>query len=134
MRTDVVAGILWREGRYLAVDRPQGKPWAGYWEFPGGRAEPGETLEAALARELEEELGVTALRIEAWKQKTVPSTHPALLLHFFHVLEFAGEPCAREGQNLRWLAPDEAHDLIFLEADRDIVGELACLPNKGENR
>lgn len=63
----VVAGILWRGNEFLAAQRPDGKPHAGYWEFPGGKVEKGEDLETALIREMQEELGVTPLVMKAWK-------------------------------------------------------------------
>ena len=58
-RIEVVGGILWRGGSFLAAQRPEGHPQAGFWEFPGGKVEPGESLEAALARELAEELSLS---------------------------------------------------------------------------
>lgn len=122
---EVVAAILWRDGRFLAVERPQGKAMAGLWEFPGGKIEPGETAEAALVRELAEELGVTALQFAFWKKKT--HAYPALRvrLHFFHVHDFSGTLEALEGQRMSWVSPDEAQGLPFLEADQDIVCDLA---------
>ncbi len=120
----VVAGILWKEDRILAVRRPQGKPWAGYWEFPGGKVEPGETLEGALARELQEELGVCPLTAEFWQQ--VSHTYPDLRvhLHFYHVRSFQGVPRSLEGHLLEWIAPELAPQKAFLEADAAIVREL----------
>ena len=120
-RLDVVAGILWQDGRYLAVRRPEGKILAGYWEFPGGKARPGETLENALVRELNEELDVTPADFAFWRDKSVVSAGRPLTLHFFHVHAFTGTPAPMENQTLRWAAPDEMNPDLFLEADRDIV-------------
>ncbi len=121
----VVAGILWKEGRVLAVKRPQGKPWAGYWEFPGGKVESGESLEQALERELHEELGIRPLNPEFWRH--VSHTYPDLQvqLHFYHVRNFQGVPRSLEGHILEWIAPDLAPERAFLEADAGIVRELS---------
>ena len=132
-RIEVVAGILWRGGRFLAACRPEGSVHAGQWEFPGGKVEAGEDAEAALARELREELGVElgmeAGRAQFWRTLehvyTTPPRH--VVLHFFHVRDFAGQACAREGQELRWLTPVEAAELPFLEADVPVVRDLAHL-------
>ena len=123
----VVAGILWKEDRILAVRRPEGKPWAGYWEFPGGKVESGESLEQALARELREELGVLPLRPEFWRH--VSHQYPELLVHlsFFHVRSFQGVPRSLEGHLLEWIAPALAPERPFLEADADIVRDLKRL-------
>lgn len=122
---EVVAAILWMDGRFLAVERPEGKAMAGLWEFPGGKIEPGETAEAALVRELLEELGVKARKFAFWKEKT--HAYPALRVRllFFHIHEFSGTPSPLEGQRMSWLSPGEAHVLPFLEADQDIVRALA---------
>lgn len=123
-----VAGILWRDGKYLAVERPQGKIMAGYWEFPGGKIEPGETPLEALQRELEEELGVTKITASFWRIVTHAYAHGLITLHLFHVEAFHGEPAPLENQALRWLLPTEAPQLKFLPADLPIVAELATLP------
>ena len=66
-RIEVVGGILWRGGSFLAAQRPEGHPQAGFWEFPGGKVEPGESLEAALARELAEELSLSVRNPRLWR-------------------------------------------------------------------
>lgn len=123
---DVAAGILWRGGRLLAAQRPGGKPLAGFWELPGGKLEAGESAEAALARELAEELGVTVRAARFWRlaEHAYPERGIRVRLHFFHVTEFDGEPVAREGQALAWVTPQDAGGLPFLPADADIVREL----------
>jgi 8-oxo-dGTP diphosphatase len=124
---DVVAGILWRGGRYLAVRRPEGVRMAGFWEFPGGKIDPGEGPEQALVRELEEELGVLGARPVFWRELTHEYPEFPVRLRFFHVYDFEGEPEPREGQTLRWCDPADAQDLAgmeFLEADAPIVAAL----------
>jgi len=123
---EVVAGILWRGGRFLAVRRPEGKSQAGMWEFPGGKLEPGESGEAALVRELVEELGVAAGPAEFWKAVVHTYPHVTVRLNFFHIRVFKGAPQPLEGQGLAWVTPAEAADLPFLEADRPLVAELAA--------
>ena len=121
---EVAAGVIWRHGRFLAAQRPPGKPRAGFWEFPGGKREAGESIEEALRRELHEELGIVCGRLLAWKR--VSHTYPELRvnLHFIHVLDFTGEPQPRDGQTLRWVSPDEAPSLDFLPADKELVTEV----------
>lgn len=123
-RLVVVGGLIWRGPRFLATCRPETSPQAGFWEFPGGKAEPGESLEQALVRELEEELGVVAHDILFWC--TVDHDYPrrAIRLHFFHVLTFSGEPVPREGQMMRWVTPEEARALPFLPPDRPLLERL----------
>ena len=122
---EVVAAVIWRDGRYLGVRRPEGKPLAGAYEFPGGKIEPGETPQAALARELREELGITPTAIAFFREKAHVYEHLSVQLHFFHVRAFAGEPLPLEGQDMEWLTPQEGRMRPFLEADRDIVDALA---------
>ena len=127
---DVAAGVLWREGRLLAAQRPEGKPLAGFWELPGGKLEAGESAEAALVRELAEELGVTVREAAFWRvsEHAYPERGIRVRLHFFHVTEFDGEPAAREGQALAWVTPEEAAGMAFLPADADMLRELRAAP------
>ncbi|MDD6181354.1 MAG: (deoxy)nucleoside triphosphate pyrophosphohydrolase [Desulfovibrionaceae bacterium] len=127
---EVAAGILWRDGRYLAVCRPQGRLHAGRWEFPGGKLEAGERPAGALHRELAEELGVHPRTAALWRtvEHIYADKDLHVRLHFFHVTDFAGEPAAREGQVLRWTTPRDALALDFLEADLPLVRDLAAQP------
>lgn len=123
---DVSVGLIWRRGRLLASQRPEGKAHEGYWEFPGGKLEQGESPQEALTRELAEELGIGVRECHFWKSiRHAYEDHGIRVqLHFFHVTSFAGEPCAREGQNMRWVTPAEAADLPLLPADTELVSTL----------
>ena len=108
---NVAVGILLKaNGDYLLASRPNGKGWAGWWEFPGGKLEQQETAEQALKRELYEELGITPVSIHPWirKQYHYPARHDAqektVRLHFFLVTAWHGEPQAKEDQQLAWQA------------------------------
>jgi 8-oxo-dGTP diphosphatase len=101
--TEVAVGILFApDGRFLLAQRPEGKPYAGYWEFPGGKLESGETVEAALARELDEELGITVQSCERWKVLEHDYPHAYVRLHFCKVALWQGDPFGREGQAFAW--------------------------------
>lgn len=100
---DVAVGILMREnGDVLLGKRPEGKPYAGYWEFPGGKVESGESIETALKREFVEELDVTILSQEPWCCVQYVYPHAHVRLHFFISREWQGEPQSQEGQELCW--------------------------------
>jgi 8-oxo-dGTP diphosphatase len=102
---DVAVGVLIDpEGRFLLTSRPEGKVYAGYWEFPGGKFEPGETLAQALRRELHEELGITIGEVHPWQQEVFDYPHARVRLHFCKVFEWAGEFEMREGQRMAWAA------------------------------
>ena len=122
----VAGGIIWQDDHLLAALRPQGKPMAGYWEFPGGKLEPGETAEQALCRELREELGISVRACRLWQivEHDYAERDLHVQLHFFHVTAFDGTPCARERQELRWVTPSQARDLPFLPADADLGASL----------
>ena len=98
---------------------------AGFWEFPGGKVEAGESPAKALERELMEELAVTSPRLCFWQSLEHNYQGKAVMLHFFHVPEFEGEPAPMEGQTLRWVTPQEGLALEFLPADVGVVRTLA---------
>ncbi|MDQ7835619.1 MAG: NUDIX domain-containing protein [Humidesulfovibrio sp.] len=125
---EVVAGVVWRDGRFLAVERPKGKAHAGWWEFPGGKVEPGESLADALIRELEEELSFTSTELVFWREKRFVYPQGPVRLHFFHVTRFTGEVVPLEGQRFAWFTPGQADVSIFLPANADIVPALAWPP------
>ena len=100
---DVAVGVLIdAEGRFLLTSRPDGKVYAGYWEFPGGKFEPGETVEQALRRELHEELGITIGAARPWQQEIVDYPHALVRLHFCKVFDWQGAFEMREGQRMAW--------------------------------
>lgn len=101
--TAVAVGILVRpDGAFLLTTRPAGKAYAGYWEFPGGKLEAGESVEQALARELEEELGVSIGDVQAWKTEMVDYPHALVRLHFCKVFSWSGNLQMREAQTFAW--------------------------------
>lgn len=100
---DVAVGILMKpNGDVLLGSRPEGKPYAGYWEFPGGKVEAGEAVIDALKREFAEEIGVQLLSAEPWCGVEHVYPHAHVRLHFFISREWQGEPRALEGQQLAW--------------------------------
>ena len=101
--TEVAVGILMdAQGRYLLTTRPVGKAYAGYWEFPGGKLEAGETVEQALRRELQEEIGVTIGPAQAWRDVVVDYPHALVRLNFCKVFDWSGQLNMREGQAFSW--------------------------------
>ena len=101
--TDVAVGVLIDpSGRFLLTSRPPGKVYAGYWEFPGGKVEAGESVAEALRRELQEEIGVTVGTVQPWREKLVDYPHALVRLHFCQVFDWTGELHMREGQQFAW--------------------------------
>jgi 8-oxo-dGTP diphosphatase len=100
---DVAVGVLIdRSGRFLLTSRPGGKVYAGFWEFPGGKLEAGETVAQALRRELHEELGIVIGAAQPWKIEVVDYEHARVRLHFCKVFDWQGELQMREGQAMAW--------------------------------
>ena len=100
---DVAVGVLIdAAGRFLLTSRPEGKVYAGYWEFPGGKLEAGESVEQALARELHEELGIDIGAAQLWRIELVDYAHARVRLHFCKVFDWRGELEMREGQRMTW--------------------------------
>ena len=126
-----VAILIKPSGEYLLASRPTGKGWAGWWEFPGGKIEAGETPEAALSRELQEELSVKPTDIQPWikRQYDYPATDDAeaktVLLHFFFVKAWQAQLRALEGQLLAWQQPHELTVSPILPANAPIMHALA---------
>ncbi len=112
MRVEVAAAVIERsDGAFLMASRPPGKPYAGWWEFPGGKVEAGESARHALERELREELGIEVEEAVPWLNRAFDYPHAAVMLHFFRVTRWLGEPQPHEGQTLAWTraeAPDVA--------------------------
>jgi 8-oxo-dGTP diphosphatase len=100
---DVAVGILLKpNGDVLLACRPEGKPYAGYWEFPGGKVEAGESVIDALKREFEEEIGVRIVSAEPWCGVEHVYAHAHVRLHFYISRHWQGEPQSLEGQALAW--------------------------------
>ena len=131
---DVAVGVLIREdGRVLLSSRPEGKPYAGYWEFPGGKLEAGETVHDALARELREELGLELLDSTPWFVTEHCYEHAHVRLHFRRSHHFKGTPECREGQQCGWFASNERTPGLLLPVDQAIVNR-ASLPEVFDDR
>ena len=129
---DVAVGVLIQnDGAFLLTSRPEGKPYAGYWEFPGGKLEAGETVEQALERELHEELGIAVSLIELWREELVDYPHALVRLHFCKVLQWSGDLQMLEGQRFAWqqlpvtvapVLPGTVPVLEWLALERQFVG------------
>ncbi len=126
---EVTAGLIQDDaGRYLITQRVPGSHLEGLWEFPGGKRDPGETLEGCLRRELAEELGATfeiAERVDtvrwAYPEKTI-------VLHFFRCRHASGTIAPRESQEMMWVAPERLCDYRFPPADAAIIARLSRGP------
>jgi 8-oxo-dGTP diphosphatase len=102
-RIDVAVAVLQRDnGDVLWCSRPEGKPYAGYWEFPGGKVEPNESVWQALVREIDEELGITVQAGGPWMLVEHDYPHAKVRLHLMRVWKWHGEPVAREQQRFQW--------------------------------
>jgi 8-oxo-dGTP diphosphatase len=112
------------QGRWLVNQRRPGTDLAGFWEFPGGKRQPGETPFAALRRELDEELGIEVLAAEPWLELAHHYPHKKVLLDVWRVLDYRGEVGGREGQALDWVAAARLAELPLLPADLPIVAAL----------
>lgn len=133
---DVAVGILQRpDSTLLLAQRPDGKPYAGWWEFPGGKLEAKESPLQALARELHEELGITVVHATPWVSLTHRYRHATVRLHFCRVSQWLGEPHGREGQALQWVRLSaisaREHESAQL-AHQKILADLARRPDLSE--
>jgi 8-oxo-dGTP diphosphatase len=112
------------DGSFLLAQRPQGKVYAGYWEFPGGKVEAGEPLADALARELHEELGIGVERSYPWLTRVFVYPHAAVRLNFFRVTRWRGEPHPKEGQAIAWQRPGGPTAAPMLPANAPVLASL----------
>jgi 8-oxo-dGTP diphosphatase len=123
---DVAAAVILRpDGSFLMARRPPGKLYAGYWEFPGGKIEPGEAPEAAISRELQEELGIDIGPACPWITRVFEYPHGIVHLRFFRVFEWRGEPHPREGQDIGWQTLDKLVSGPMLPANAPVLASLA---------
>ena len=125
----VAAGILSRGEQVLICQRSQTGSFAGKWEFPGGKLHEGESAEAALVRELAEELDIAVRREDLLHLETLRHHYPEgpeVELHFFQVVSFRREPRNRSFQQIAWVPAAQAEGFDFLEADKGLVARLAA--------
>jgi 8-oxo-dGTP diphosphatase len=124
--TEVAAAVIERaDGTFLLAQRPAGKPYPGYWEFPGGKIEAGEDPRAALQRELEEELGIRVLEATPWITRIYAYTHATVRLHFFRVSAWEGEPQPLEDQAIAWQRVESPEVSPMLPANAPVLKALA---------
>lgn len=128
-RLTVVAGVLWRpeDDHVLITERIGDSPFAGLWEFPGGKIDAGEPAEAALSRELREELGIEISRFAHFLSLEHAYADRIVSLAFYLVHEWAGSPDGLDGQALRWIARSELSAEELLPADAPVVQALLDL-------
>lgn len=126
---EVVAAVLLRpDGLFFLASRPEDKSYPGYWEFPGGKIEAGETPYAALVRELQEELGITITAATPWLTRVHHYTHATVSLRFYRVTAWEGEMEAREGQLFSWQHLGQETVSPMLPANTPIFRALALPP------
>jgi 8-oxo-dGTP diphosphatase len=125
--TVVTAAVIERDGRLLVARRLKDSHMGGFWEFPGGKCEPGESPEDCLAREIVEELGATASVEEEIFRTTYAYDDRVLDLRFFRC-RLAGDPRPLLGQEIRWVARADLRTLAFPPADAELVARLAGCP------
>ena len=137
---DVAVGILINaEQQFLLTSRPPGKVYEGYWEFPGGKLEANETVAQALARELEEEIGLKIEDVQLWRQQLVDYPHALVRLNFCKVTRWQGDLQMREGQNFAWqslpvqvvpVLPGTIPVLTWLAEEQGFVGPTHLTPSE----
>jgi 8-oxo-dGTP diphosphatase len=129
LEISVAVGVIRRgDGRVLLAERPAGKAMAGYWEFPGGKVEPGESPRDALARELHEELSIDIRNAYPWLTRTFRYPHATAHLQLFRITAWQGEPHGREDQQLSWQDPHRIDVEPLLPANHDIMNALRLPP------
>ena len=120
-----VAVIIKPDGEFLLARRPAGKPYAGYWEFPGGKVEPRESVYDALVREIREELGIRVDQAYPWITQIFSYPHALVKLHFYRVTQWHGEPHPHENQEFSWQVADNVRVTPLLPANGPVLRALA---------
>lgn len=111
-------------GLVLIAQRPAHKPYPGYWEFPGGKLEKGETPYQALCRELKEELNIEVIQAENWLKFEHAYPSQVVLLDIWFVRQFSGEAVGQEGQAIQWVSQEQFEQFDFLPANQAIISQL----------
>ena len=125
-KLEVVAALIWREGKFLICQRPENKKRALLWEFVGGKVEQGEMKEQALVRECQEELALTVTPTDVYME--VVHDYPDVTVHLTLFNATAqGEPQKLEHNDMRWIAPSQIDEFEFCPADEDILTKLKGL-------
>ena len=131
MIIQVAAAIIQQDGHYLIAKRKAGTHLGGFWEFPGGKREEGESLEACLRRELQEELGIEITVTEPFRVIRHEYPDKTVELHFFRCSVAGGEPQPLGCDEIRWVAPEELASVTFPPADQSVIEALAQESGKG---
>lgn len=121
---EVVAALIWKDEKFLICQRPQNKPRALFWEFVGGKVEPGETKQQALVRECREELGITVEVGDVFEQVTHEYDDVTIRLTLFNATVAQGNPQKLEHNDMRWITPQEIPNYDFCPADKEILQKL----------
>ena len=121
---EVVAALIWRDGKFFACQRPFTKARGGLWEFVGGKVEKGETKEAALIRDCREELDAEVAVDDVFMDVTHPYPDVTVRLTLFNARFTGEEPKMLEHQAFMWLKPEEADETVFCPADKEILDEI----------
>jgi 8-oxo-dGTP diphosphatase len=123
---EVVAGLIWKEGKFMICQRPENKARALLWEFVGGKVERGESREDALIRECKEELDVTVKPIDVFC--TVDHVYPDITIRLilFNAEIVEGEPKMLEHNDLKWITAEEIDNYQFCPADKEILERIKC--------
>ncbi|MBI4430372.1 MAG: 8-oxo-dGTP diphosphatase MutT [Candidatus Omnitrophica bacterium] len=121
---EVVCAVIFRRNRILITQRPAGSYYGGFWEFPGGKRERGESLEAALARELTEEIGILVSKPQFWRKVNYKYPDRNVTLHFFLCAIRGGVPRPIGCSAIRWIRHSDLESYSFPPADVSVINEL----------
>jgi mutator protein MutT len=120
----VTAGLLWKDGKLLITRRPQGSHLAGFWEFPGGKQEPNESLEKCLEREIKEELGIAVKVQRHLLQVDHEYENKSISLHLFHCSIISGEPRPLGCDGMKWVLPENLSEYPLPPPDYVVLPHL----------